>query len=58
MRSLASVAYICTAAVSRGNVLATVRVFGAKPTLSTAHAALAQVLPLAENALVKAVPAP
>jgi len=52
------VAYICTAAVSRGNVLATIRVFGTKPTLSTAHVALARALPLAENALIKAVPAP
>jgi len=51
------VAYICTAAVSRGNVLATVRVFGANSTLSSARSALAAALPIAEDALVKAVPA-
>lgn len=50
--------YICTAAVSRRDVLATVRVFGAKPTLASARAALSPPLRLAESTLVKAVPAP
>ena len=52
------VGYICTAAVSRRDVLVTVRVFGAKATLASARAALGPPLRLAESALVKAVPAP
>ena len=52
------VGYICTAAVSRSDVLATIRVFGARPTLASARAALGPPLRLAEAALVKAVPAP
>jgi hypothetical protein len=52
------VGYICTAAVSRRDVLVTVRVFGAKATLASARAALGPPLRLAESTLVKAVPAP
>jgi hypothetical protein len=52
------VAYICTAAVSRRDVLVTVRVFGAKATLPSARAALGPPLRLAESTLVRAVPAP
>ncbi len=57
-RDKGQVAYICTAAVSRRDVLATVRVFGEKATLASAHAALGPPLRLAETALVAAVPAP
>jgi hypothetical protein len=52
------IAYICTAAISRQNVLVTVRVFGSRPTLASAHAALGPPLRLAEAALVKAAPTP
>jgi hypothetical protein len=52
------IAYICTAAISRQDVLVTVRVFGSRSTLASAHAALGPPLRLAEAALVKAVPAP
>jgi hypothetical protein len=54
---VANVSYFCTAAFSRGNVLATVRVSGEQPTVASAHAALAPVLPLCEKALIGAVPA-
>lgn len=57
-RDKGQVGYICTAAVSRRDVLATVRVFGAKATLASARAALGAPLRLAESTLVKAVPAP
>ena len=52
------VGYICTAAVSRRDVLATIRVFGTRPTLASARTALGPPLRLAESTLVKAVPVP
>ncbi len=57
-RAKGQVGYICTAAVSRRDVLATIRVFGTRPTLASARAALGPALRLAESTLVKAVPAP
>jgi len=53
-----NVSYFCTAAFSRGDVLATVRVSGPQMTLASARTALAALLPLGEQALISAVPAP
>jgi hypothetical protein len=49
---------ICTAVMSRGNLIATARVFGKSPTLTSAHAALKLAVRPIAAALAAAVPRP
>jgi hypothetical protein len=50
-------AYICTASLTRGGIVDTVRVFGSRPTLHSARANLDHAVAVAGAALKHAVPA-